>query len=58
VLSVGSAIGSAVYTGPETRSDEHESSTDEGWVEPGDHPTFLDVPFSASLGSARADCVQ
>jgi len=40
VLAVGSGIGSVVYTGSETRGDEHEPSTDEIWtVRHGDQPT-------------------
>jgi len=55
MVSVGSGIGSVGYTGSETRSDEHEPSTDEIWIaRHGDQPTWQDESFSALPGSARA----
>ena len=40
VLAVGSGMGSVVYTGSETRSDEHEPFTDKIWTaRHGDRPT-------------------
>ncbi len=59
VLAVGSGIGSVVYTGSETRSDEHEPFTDKIWTaRHGDRPTCQDESYSALLGSARASsCV-